>query len=73
MTLVSEKWSKLDEAGRKPYIEKNLEDQERYKNEVAAIAKDGFFMTKDDKRSCDVPAKKKVVRKQAEESCLTNQ
>lgn len=67
MKLAAEKWKGLDEDSKKPFIERHMKDIERYTKEVEAIIRDGYFMTEDGKKSCDVAVKKKKRSTEAPE------
>lgn len=46
---ISERWKALDEAGRRPYLEKAAADKERYQAEKAALAAVGKRFIIDDR------------------------
>ena len=66
-TKSAEIWKTLTDDAKKPFIDKNKQDEERYKRQLAELEQNGFFMTEDGQKSTDlyVDPKKKYG-----ESCV---
>lgn len=53
-TQSAEIWKGLNEEQKKPYLEKNKQDEARYKRQMEELTANGFFMTEDGKKSTDL-------------------
>lgn len=46
-TKSAEIWKSLSDEQKKPYVDKNKQDEERYKRQMTELQENGFFMTED--------------------------
>jgi hypothetical protein len=61
--LVSEKWSKMTEAEKKPYYDLVEEDRKRHDRELQSLLTKGFFINKKGQNSTEL--KVRTPRKKA--------
>lgn len=53
-TKSAEIWKGMSDEAKKPYLDKNKQDEERYKRQLAELESKGYFTTEDGQKSTDL-------------------
>ena len=53
-TKSAEIWKGMSDEQKKPYLDKNKQDEERYKRQLAELEQKGYFTTEDGQKSTDL-------------------